>query len=300
MKKTKLAPVIIFAYNRLIPLKEMVDSLQKNTESHLTKVFIFIDGPKKESDVFSVNEVKDYVKNIKGFKSLDISISSMNNGLSNSIISGVSQVFEHYDKAIILEDDLILSANFLSYMNASLNYYQNFEKVISVSGYSNKISSHENYNFDSYFITRNSSWGWATWKNQWCKIDWELDDWEMVKSNSRDFNNYCGSDCFKMLEKWKNGLNQSWAIRFVYSQYLQKKFSVTPLKSKVINAGFSGDGTHCAGKSRFVSEFDNSNNKTFYFPERILINEQINKQAIKYHSLYYRIYMKIKNFSFEK
>lgn len=299
MKDTTIAPVIIFAYNRLTSLKKMIESLQKNSESKLTNIYVFVDGPKNESDILFVNNVCDYVKKINGFKKIKYFISKTNQGLSKSIISGVSLIFNNYDKAIILEDDLVLSSNFLSYMNNSLKYYQNFDNVISISGYSNKVKTYKGYGFDSYFITRNSSWGWATWKNQWTKVDWNLNDWDKVKLNRKSFNKYCGSDCYEMLEDWKRGLNSSWAIRFVYSQFVQRKLSLTPTLSKVINDGFSGDGTHCSGQSRFDSDFDYSDNKNFLFPQTIILDHQINRQAMKYHSLFHRIKMKLKNKYFE-
>ena len=294
------APVVIFAYNRINTLKSMIDSLKRNTESKFTDVYFFIDGPKDKLDGIRVKKVIDFVKSLDGFKKVETQISKINKGLSKSVIDGLSVIFSKYDFAIILEDDLILSSNFLSYMNNSLSFYHGYDNIISISGYSNKVDVNDEYIYDSYFITRNSSWGWATWKKEWFKIDWNLKDWKKVKSDSKRFNKYCGSDCFKMLNDWKKGLNQSWAIRFVYSQFAQQKLSVCPVKSKVINNGFNSDGTHCHGDNRFKSDFDLTTVKEFYFPDEIIIDKKINRQAMRYHSLSYRIKSKIKNFKIGK
>mgnify|MGYP001265771094 CR=1 FL=1 len=300
MKNIINAPVVIFAYNRISALKNMIDSLKRNSESKFTDIYFFIDGPKNELDSIKVNKVIEFVKCLDGFKKIQIQTSKINKGLSKSIINGLSFIFRKYDFAIILEDDLILSSNFLSYMNNSLSFYEGCDKIISISGYSNKVDLYDEYSYDSYFSTRNSSWGWATWKKQWIKIDWNLNDWKKVKSNSKSFNKYCGSDCFKMLDDWKKGFNQSWAIRFVYSQFVQQKLSLSPVKSKIINNGFNSEGTHCVGDNRFKSDFDLTNNKEFYFPEKILLDKKINRQAMRYHSLLYRIKSKIKNFKIGK
>ena len=53
------------------------------------------------------------MQEIKGFKSVKIFESKNNNGLANSIINGLSDILNKYDKAILLEDDLIVSSDFL-------------------------------------------------------------------------------------------------------------------------------------------------------------------------------------------
>ena len=40
-----------------------------------------------------------------------------------------------HEKFIFLEDDAILSPYFLTFMNASLNYYKNVSKVMGVTGW---------------------------------------------------------------------------------------------------------------------------------------------------------------------
>jgi len=56
--------------------------------------------------------------------------------LANSIIEGVTQVIREYGRVIVPEDDLLISPNFLTYMNQALNFYEKNSKVFSVAGYS--------------------------------------------------------------------------------------------------------------------------------------------------------------------
>lgn len=289
------SPIIVFAFNRLAPLKACISSLLSNTEAKESDLFVFVDGarPNRNGETEKVKAVHKYIKTITGFKSLCFHFSETNKGLSASVISGVSEVISQYGKAIVVEDDLVVGKNFLSFMNQSLEKYENNEKVFSVCGYTNAIKVQNDYPYDSYFCTRSSSWGWATWKDRWDTADWELDNWDEIKKTKKQFNQWGGSDCFKMLSDWKNGRNQSWAIRFCYSQFVQDKLSVFPTISKVKNDGFDGEGTNCKKWSRFKCHFDNSENKEFVWDSDVQINPYLYNQAMRYNSILLRLWSRM-------
>ena len=289
------APIILFAFNRLDSLMNTIQSLLQNEEAENSDLYVFVDGARlgKPEEVEKVKAVQDYVKSIKGFKSLNYTFNDRNNGLGNSIIQGVSQVINLFGKAIVLEDDLIFAKNFLSYMNQGLNKYKEESKVFSICGYSNKVKVPKGYVYDTYFCTRSSSWGWGTWADRWNSVDWNLEEWVKYSKMKSDFNKWGGSDCFKMLSDWKYGRNQSWAIRFCFTQFLQKKLSLFPIESKVRNNGFDGDGTNCKKWSRFRYEFDKSDNKTFRFSDEIHLNKKLYKSAMSYNTILVRIYSRI-------
>lgn len=289
------APIIVFAYNRLDVLEKCVLSLLANEEAAESELYVYVDGPRydKLDDNENVNSVRGYVKTISGFKSVHYHFAESNKGLASSVISGVSDVIEKYDKVIVVEDDLYVSKNFLSFMNQGLEQYEDVRNVFSVCGYSNVVNPPVNYDYDSYFCVRSSSWGWATWKNRWDSVDWTLEDWPAQKKNARRFNKWGGSDCWKMLNDWHKKRNSSWAIRFCYAQFLQNGISLFPLVSKVGNNGFDGRGANCKKWSRFKFEYDISNNKLFNFPNEYKINKSLYKQVMFYHSIPIRIWSKI-------
>lgn len=292
-----LAPIVVFGFNRLNALKTCISSLQKNTESADSDLIVYIDGPRfnNSEDREKVTMVREYAKCITGFKSLELHFSDANKGLGASIIVGVSEIISRYGTAIVVEDDLIVSSNFLAFMNKGLNKYMAKQDVFSICGYSNKVRVPNEYNYDAYFCSRSSSWGWATWKDRWNSCDWKLDDWGLVRRNKKAFNHWGGSDCFGMLQGWKDGRNQSWAIRFCYNQFIQNAVSLFPIISKVDNEGFDGNGTNCTRYNRFKFEFDNSNNKSFNMPESVAVISSLWRDAMKYHSILIRLYSKVMN-----
>ena len=290
-----MTPIVVFAFNRLDSLQKLISSLLANEESLYSDLFVFVDGARagKSGEKELVERVQNYVKQINGFKSVHCFFSEENKGLGPSVISGVNEIISRYGRVIVLEDDLIVSNNFLSFMNQGLAKYEKNEKIFSICGYSNRVKKPLNYSADSYFCVRSSSWGWATWADRWNSVDWELKNWNEYKKLKKTFNGWGGSDCFKMLNDWRIGKNKSWAIRFCFAQFLQDKVSLFPTISKVANDGFDGTGTNCKKYCRFKFDFDESSKTNFLFPEDSGINRQLYKSAMSYHSIPIRLWSKL-------
>ena len=163
------APIIIFCYRRNI--ENLISSLLKNQGSINSELFIFSDGYKSQVDKNDVLNLRKSLTKIVSFKSVNIIKSEKNNGLANSIINGVKNVINKYGKAIILEDDLIVSPFFIDYMNDALNFYQYKKNIWSISGYTPSIPYLKDYKSEVYLSLRSSSWGWATWSDRFSKVD---------------------------------------------------------------------------------------------------------------------------------
>lgn len=291
------APIVLFAFNRLEPLKRCVASLIENIEAAKSDLIVYVDGPRfnREGETEMVKSVREYVKSINGFKTIETHFSEDNKGLGVSVIAGVTDVINKYGKAIVVEDDLIVSRNFLAYMNRGIDQYEHNNEVWSICGFGLKVKTSKNYNYDAYFCPRSSSWGWATWKDRWNACDWELREWSMVECNAKAFNHWGGSDCFGMLRGWKEGRNQSWAIRFCYNQFVHNGLSLFPTVSKIYNAGFDGNGTNCKHFNRYKFIFDTTTGITFKFPNDIVVKRKMSRQFLGYYSIPIRIYSRLMN-----
>ncbi|KEO71829.1 glycosyltransferase [Anditalea andensis] len=291
------APVVIFSYNRLDSLNRTIESLNKCYGSNNLNVYVFSDAGKNFNDSVLVSEVREYLKSIKYFKSIKIFEASVNMGLARSIISGISKVLEYNDRVIVLEDDLILSLNFLYYMNESLDYYSNNSNVLSISGYSPKIAVPVLYSYDSFSALRSTSWGWATWKDRWQRVDWELINKNPLFNSPFEVYKFytLGFNLLPMLLKQKNGKINSWAIRFLLHQFKNKLYSIYPVKSKVLNIGFGIDATHTKSNFYYNDELDQSENTTFKFNSVIEEDKAISTLFYKNYSFKQYIINKIKS-----
>lgn len=240
-----LAPIVLFVYNRPWHTQQIVKALQNNDLADGSKLYIFSDAAKNDAEVENVEKVREYIKTINGFKQIIIVEREKNYGLANSIISGVTGIVNSYGKIIVLEDDLVTSKHFLSFMNGALEFYKDENKVISIHGYIYPIKSDLP---ETFFIKGADCWGWATWKRGWDifepngkKLLDELKDKNLEKKF--DIN---GSYAYtKMLSGQVARSNDSWAIRWYASAFLKDKLTLYPGRSLVSNIGCDESGTHC-------------------------------------------------------
>lgn len=255
----EFAPIVLFVYNRVEDTKATIECLKENENAQNSDLYIFSDNAKNEKQAEKVNQVRAYIHTVTGFKSITIIEAEKNKGLANSVISGVTEVINKYGKVIVLEDDIVTSKHFLNYMNDALDFYEGIEKVWSVSGYHFPFEVPDSYAHKIYYFYRSSSWGWATWKDRWNTIDWIAKDYSKYRFNPFMVYNFCkgGTDLDKMLRYQMKGKIDSWAIRWCFAQYLQKKLTVYPTSSLVNNIGTDGTGTHCDPSSaRFQKKID--------------------------------------------
>ncbi|TLV00953.1 glycosyltransferase [Dyadobacter luticola] len=246
-----LAPIVLFCYNRPWHLKQTIESLQANVLAPRSELFVFSDGPKKESDIPLIKEIRAYLPKIKGFKKIYIIEAEQNKGLANSVISGVSDIVGRFGKVIVLEDDMLSTVDFLDFMNEALTMYESRQDIFSISGYTPPLQLPENLKHGAYLAPRASSWGWGTWAAKWQKADWDVSDFSTLKKDSGSKKRLAtgGSDLWPMLQKQQQGIIDSWAIRWTYAQHKNNAYGLYPVRSKIKNIGTDGSGTNFTFKS---------------------------------------------------
>lgn len=299
------APIVIFAFNRPDALQRLGDALRKCALFDESKIIVFVDGPRNEPERAKVQAAIEVARSLTD----DVRASASNRGLGPSIIAGVTDVINEYGRVIVLEDDLVPAPGMLMYLNQMLDRYADEPKVCSVCAYGLKIRRPEGYSGDVYFSPRSSSWGWATWRDRWEKIDWAVSDYESFRHNRRDRRSFNrgGSDMASMLDGYMAGRNRSWAIRFCYWQWRNGLLSVHPFRSLVDNEGFGAEATNCRQSySRFRIDLDlldyqlvtppphTHHHLLWKEPECISVNPEIDKQLRRYHCLGIRIYSKLR------
>lgn len=249
-----MAPVVIFVYNRLEHTKTTIVELQKNELASDSDVYIFSDAAKNNSAESAVKDVRDYIKNVSGFKSVTLFLAEKNKGLANSVIDGVTKIINQHSKVIVLEDDLVTSPYFLRFMNDSLKYFEDCSNVFSITGYAPPIDIPKDFNNHIYLSFRSSSWGWATWQNRWEKIDWCIANFNKISKEEKTLFNRGGNDLYDMLSLQMKGLVDSWAIRWSYAHCKNTAFTIIPVKSYVNNIGIDSSGVHC--KKSYASKYE--------------------------------------------
>ena len=247
------APILLFVYNRPSHTRRCIESLLKNSLASESHLFIYADGAKDESQQEAVNEVRSYIRSIQGFKQVTLIERNENWGLARNIIDGVTTQVNRYGKVIVLEDDLIVAPYFLQFMNDALETYKDEPKVghIQACDFTQDPTLPE-----TFLIKWTGSWGWGTWDRAWKHFN--PNGKELLKKLEErkltytfDFNGKYGFT--RMLRRQIEGKNNSWAIRWNASLFLEDILSLNVGRSLVQNEGFDGTGTNCGGGGLYSS-----------------------------------------------
>lgn len=234
------APVALFVYNRLDTVRRTIAHLRQNHHAGETELFIFSDGGKDEKSWKQVNQLRDEIRKTTGFKQVTLIERPVNIYLERNILEGIAFLFETYDRIIVLEDDICTSPYFLTYMNEALEQYEENEKVMHISGFTNLYLSGKG---DTYFTPHMSGWGWATWKHKWKAFKHYATRAEALQGlTEEDLQRmqYGGSfPCLKSLDKSPIPWDICWEIAI----YRQRGLCLTPTRTLVRNIGIY-KGTH--------------------------------------------------------
>lgn len=239
-----LAPVVLFTYNRADHLARTLDALKANLLASESDLYVFSDAASCEAHAGGVQEVRRLLRTVTGFRSVHVTEHAVNRGLAANVIAGVTDLVNRYGKVIVLEDDLITSPYFLTFMNEALEKYKDEERVMNVQGH---VLHTRRELPETFFIRFINSWGWGTWKRAWDQF--EPDGARLLsrleeRGLTREFDFDNRYPFTRMLRRQVEGLNHSWAIRWNATVFLNGGLSLNAGRSLVLNIGTDGSGTN--------------------------------------------------------
>lgn len=293
---SNLAPIVLFTYNRPWHTQQTIEALQKNELAKESELFIFSDGGKDEISWQKVNEVRDYLKTINGFKNITLDFKEKNSGLGDSIILGVTKIINQYEKIIVLEDDMVTSPYFLRFMNNSLDFYENEKKVWQVSGWFFPIESKDLE--DLVVHQAMNCWAWGTWKNRW--INFKKEPNNLIANYSKEdifkFNMY-GNDKTLWNQVVANSEKKinSWAIFWHEIIYRNDGLYINPKNSIIRNIGTDGSGVNHGTYTHFGKKIDPKEN--FIFNKNLVISS---KAMYRITMFYHELNNKAKNYIYSE
>lgn len=278
----KLAPVVLFVYNRLEHTKKTVEALSKNIMADDSDLFIYSDAPANITKVNSVFEVRDYLKTITGFKSVTIIERDYNYGIELSVATSVPEIALKYGKVIVVEDDIVTSKYFLKFMNSALDCYEKNKNISMISGFnypSSLLPIADGYKDDVYLFPRNCSYGWGTWSYVINEVKWDYSTKKEIISNNFIYKKLknCGSDVIDMIDNQLNKNNSlSWDVCVTIYQCLNDLYTLYPVHSFVNNIGFDNSGLHCPATDIYYNDLEKSI-PDFKLKKKLAIDNYISK-----------------------
>ena len=265
--KEQYSPVALFVWNRIEHPMQTISALAKNSEAKYTDLYIFSDGAKYINEDKIISELRNKLKSVQGFKSVKLFERKTNYGLAINLIDGISRVLEDHESAIILEDDILVNTNFLSFMNQCLQKYKNNKKIFTVQATTGDPSAIPDV------ITRlqPNCHGWAIWKDRWelfernvttAFLDLNKDDMLLRKK----LNNNNSINISWQIDANLRQQRNTWAVYLNYTSVKYEKLNIYPRYQLVKNIGQDGSGIH-----KVTAKTDDMNEKwqtkSFFLPD---------------------------------
>ena len=280
----KTAPIALFAFNRPYHLKQTLDALAANTLAAQSHITIFCDGPQNEMESLQTDEVRTAAHEALGFASVRVIAREKNYGCAASVIDGLQHMFSTHDRIIVIEDDIVCSPHTLGFLNAGLDRYESQKAVFNIAAWSpphKLFPDPKEYPYDVYAIPRFNCWGWASWRDRFEFVDWDIADYDVFKNSPtlRKAFDKGGEDLCGMLDAQLKKKINSWAIRANYNLFKQGCVGIGPVHSYTINIGMKC-GTHGSDES---TSFQNDINSAVpaqkvRWIDHIFVDDNVQKQ----------------------
>lgn len=277
-----MIPILLITFNRPSHTQKTIEALRVQKPP---LVYIFQDGPRehRDDDIKMCELVREMIKfEINWDCELHTYFSEVNRGCRDAIIFAITEVLKKHESVIVVEDDIITSPAFYSYMTKALEYYKDRKMVYSISGHSHspeKFIVPEDYDYDVFVSPRLFNWGWGTWRDRWEQTDWSMSYYEKLMQHPFECQafNRGGDDMIPMLRDEYEGRSSAWDIQFAFAHFYNHAVSIVPCVSYTHNIGMDGSGTHChslKNKSLDYKLLNNKQNPVFvdvlYYDSRII------------------------------
>lgn len=238
------SPVIFCIFNRPTSTQRVFKEIAKAKPPAL---YVVADAarPQVEGEAELCLECRAIAEQVDWPCEVTLDYAEDNMGCKQRIYSGISNAFEQFEFAIILEDDCLPCPDFFRFIDTIRERYKSDEQVMHISGTS--FVRPKNPNAVYYRSAYPLVWGWATWKRTWVGLDLSMKNWPKLKARlTSERSNYSTthSRFLKHLEKAYTGRVNTWD--YPYCAHIMNSYGncITPLFNLVKNIGFGKESTH--------------------------------------------------------
>ncbi len=244
-----IEPVLIIGFNRPQHLRVLLDRLR---EIQPKIIYVAIDGPRegKIGEAEQVQACHKLVTQMDWDCEIHTNFQDVNLGCGLGVSTAISWFFDHVDRGIILEDDIVPHPTFFSYCTELLDLYENNNSVFAISGCNFVPPSFQSNPKDSFrFSQVPHIWGWATWKNRWSLYSLHIDGWRHQlparklwrKSGASIPSSVYWAGTFELLARKEV---DTWDGQLVYCAMVNDSLTATSNVNLIQNIGFDLEATH--------------------------------------------------------
>ena len=260
----------------------------------------------KEGEIEKNEEIRAYIKEIDWDCELHTWFRDECANVYESLKGAIDWLFEHEEQGIVLEEDCVPTLGFFSYADQLIEKFKYDRRVWYISG-----DNFINYNpggYDFIFSHHSQIYGWASWRDRWKSIDWELTNLDRFLNEG--YVNYLFPyaemahdriDVMKTAKEWLLK-TQCWDGIFYANMLMNNCLSVFPRENLITNIGFLGEHNKNGGKkiwntpATFIDRVYQINKEPdLYLPDP-MFEKALYKVTWKKSSVLKRLYHRIKLF----
>lgn len=242
----KMLPLLLIHFNRPDKAKKVVSKLKLISRRSIT---VYIDGPRNNDDISSVNEVSDIFTELESIHDLEIINQQKNLGCGLNCFQAIKYFFSKNLRGIVIEDDVDIDFE-------SLNLIEN-DKFNTEENQFCSLGPYGEWTYPSFEISMVKVpciWGWY--------YSGSMDDFKLVSCDSlfekfillKSKFSYLESIYFSLLINiCEKKLIDTWDFQFFYYLWKRNVKIKTLYPSIAKNIGFDSSGTHLTELPKFLS-----------------------------------------------
>jgi len=249
-------PVLLVAFNRPVLLGRVIDRLR---EVRPERVYLAVDGPRPDrpADAEMVKACRGLTSALDWGCEVRTLFQESNRGCGLGVRLAVSWFFEHEERGIILEDDILPDPTFFPFCAELLQRYADDPRVLAISG-CNFVPPEAHGTSGAYRFSRIPHiWGWATWRRGWAQHRLDISDWRtrvpvgaLWRACDRSIpSSLYWATTFELIGK---GEIDTWDGQLVVSAFEHGGLTATANVNLVENIGFGSDATHTARRPDYL------------------------------------------------
>jgi hypothetical protein len=216
------------------------------------QIFLAVDGPRDDvlGEAIRVQECRDSVSQIDWPCYVKTLFQSDNLGCGLGVSTAITWFFDHVERGVILEDDIIPVPSFFSFCTELLDRYAGDPRVFAISGCNFVPASAQTHPELPYrFSQVPHIWGWATWRRSWSSYALDISGWPASlpphRLWARAGRSLSGSvywaSTFELLARKQV---DTWDGQLVLASMVAKSWTATSNVNLIQNIGFGEDATH--------------------------------------------------------
>lgn len=241
------APIGVFAYDRPSHLALTLERLERCHGFGAHPVTLFLDAASKPAARDGVLAVRHVAEEFAARTGARI-VARQTNLKFGNITKGIDQLCAESGEAIVVEDDIVVSPDFLTFMQAGLDAYREVPEVWMVSG--TYIPGMERLPKETFFLPVTFIWGWATWARAWRHYVPDVHEHARLLEGRRErarFDLNCHAGFVRLLRQTLAG-HDTWDIQWYASLFQGRGLALHCRRGLVWNSGTRG-GTHYKGQA---------------------------------------------------